>query len=85
MIEGQIIFQGKLAYWFSAVDLLELISRATPFSASHCYFAHFFANTVEFHPCASKFWFYLVERLARNHIDEWLLINPRVFIRRGSK
>jgi hypothetical protein len=36
-------------------------------------FAFFSAGTACFRPVPARIWFHFVERLARNHIDEWLL------------
>jgi hypothetical protein len=35
--------------------------------------SNFSAGTARFRPVAARIWFHFVERLARNHIDEWLL------------
>ena len=73
MIESQVIFQS--------VDLSEPISCAPGFVCIPLLFREFFAMGSSSIPARLKFAF---ERLARNHIDEWLLIGAPSGIRRGD-
>jgi hypothetical protein len=61
-----------------AQALLAYVTRSERFCVQTAISAIFIAmDQIAFRGCIARIWFHFVERVIRNHIDEWLLTRER--------